>query len=217
MQIMSQIFGKIGAKGEMNLRATYSGSLTREQFLIYEMRIVAKLQCQGYDREQILNHIFRENAFQFPTERTIVSITGTCLRRLEALDSPHLVQALAESSMDVSKQINLYAMMRDNRIVWDFMTTVIGEKYRTQDFEFGKKDLNLFFMRLSEQVDGIAGWSDTTVAKIKQVLTKCLVECGYLEKAGSTELKPVCICPELETGIRENNDAAAFAAFNYFE
>lgn len=161
--------------------------------------------------------IRRENAFQFPTERTIVSITGACLRRLKALDSPQLVQALAEGSMDVAKQINLYAMMRYNRIVWDFMTTVIGEKYRTQDYEFGKKDLNLFFMRLSEQVDGIAGWNDTTVAKIKQVLTKCLVECGYLEKTGSTELNPVCICPELEAGIRENNDTAAFAAFNHFE
>lgn len=201
----------------MNLQATYNGGLTREQFLIYEMRIVAKLQCRGYEREQILDYVRRENAFQFPTERMIVNITGTCLRRLEALDSPQLVQELADGTMDVAKQINLYAMMRYNRIVWDFMTTVIGEKYRTQDYEFGKKDLNLFFIRLSEQIDGIANWSDGTVAKIKQVLTKCLVECDYLKNARSTELNPVCICPELEAGMRENNDTAAFAAFNYFE
>lgn len=201
----------------MNLQATYNGGLTREQFLIYEMRIVAKLQCQGYEREPILDYVRRENAFQFPTERMIVNITGTCLRRLEALDSPQLVQELANGTMDVARQINLYAMMRYNRIVWDFMTTVIGEKYRTQDYEFGKKDLNLFFMRLSEQIDGIANWSDGTVAKIKQVLTKCLVECDYLKNARSTELNPVCICPELEAGMRENNDTAAFAAFNYFE
>lgn len=195
----------------------YGGGLTREQFLLYEIRVVAKLQCQGYDRKQIIDHVYRENAFQLPTERMLTSITNTCLKRLDALDSPQLVRDMAECSMEVAKQINLYAMMRYNRIVWDFMTTVIGEKYRTQDYDFSRKDLNLFFVRLSEQVDGIASWSDATIAKIKQVLTKCLIECDYLENARSTELQPVNLCPELENGIRANHDTEAFAAFNYFE
>ena len=123
---------------------------------------------------------------------------------------------LANATADVAKQINLYAMMKHNAIVWDFMTTVIGEKFRTQEFEFSKKDLNIFFFQLQEQNDAVASWSDATISKIKQVLNKCLVECEFLDSVRSTQLNPVAIVPELEDEIRANNDMAALAAFNCF-
>ena len=146
----------------------------------------------------------------------IVSITNTCFKRIDALESKTLVYFIANATTEVAKQINLYAMMKYNRIVWDFMTTVIGEKYRTQELDFSKKDLNLFFFRLQEQNDAVASWSDGTINKIKQVLTKSLVECGYLETSKSTQLNPVAIVPELEDEIRANNDISALHAFNCF-
>ena len=79
-----------------------------------------------------------------------------------------------------------------------------------------KKDLNLFFMTLSEQVEEVASWSDSTIKKIKQVLTKFLVECEYLDSARATQLNNIYLCPELESGIRANGDTEAFAAFNFF-
>ena len=117
---------------------------------------------------------------------------------------------------EIAKQINLYAMMRYNRIVWDFMVGVIGEKFRSQDFEFSRKDLNVFFSHLQEQNDDIAGWSESTVNKIKQVLTKILVEVEILDTFKSTRLNPLFLCEELEEGIRRNNDLEALAAFNCF-
>ena len=96
------------------------------------------------------------------------------------------------------------------------MTTVIGEKYRTQALDFSQKDLNVFFVRLQEQNDTVRGWSEATINKIKQVLTKALIECGYIDSSKSTVLNPVSICPELEDEIRVNNDMAALAAFNCF-
>ena len=194
----------------------YNGGLTREQFLFFEIRVVASLLLQGLSRDEILEKIREENLFQFPTERMISSIAGTCFKRIEALESDTLVYCLAHSSVDVAKQINLYAMMKYNRVVWDFMTTVIAEKFRTQDFEFSRKDLNIFFFRLQEQNDSVAAWSDGTVNKIKQVLTKTLVECDYLDSTKSTRLNPVSISPELEDEIRANNDNAVLAAFNCF-
>ena len=198
------------------MEQTYNGSLTREQFLFYEIRIVASLVLQGLNREEILNKISEENLFQFPTERMISSILKTCFQRIDALESETLVYHLANSSADVAKQINLYAMMKYNRIVWDFMTTVIGEKYRTQDFDFSAKDLNVFFMRLQEQDDSVASWSEKTIEKIKQVLRKSLVECEYLDSVKSKALNMIIIVPELEDEIRANNDTAALAAFNCF-
>lgn len=194
----------------------YSGGLTREQFLFYEGRITAALLCQGLSREEVLDKIQKENLFQYPTERMVSSIAKTCFRRIDALDNQYLVENLANGPLESAKQINLYAMMKYNRIVWDFMTGVIGDKFHTRALDFSKKDLNLFFFRLQEQNDGIASWSETTIEKIKQVLKKSLVECKYLDTTKSDFLNPLLITSELEYGIRENQDLAALPAFNCF-
>ena len=198
------------------MQHVYNGGLTREQFLFYEMRIVANLVNQGLTRDEIAKKIYDENLFQFPTERAINLITRCCFRRLDALESDVLIEQLATASIDVAMHITLYAMMKQNRIVWDFMITVIAEKYRTQDFSFSKKDLNLFFLRLQEQNDDIATWTDGTINKIKQVLLKTLVECEYLDSTKSENLNLIYIVPELEDEIKANNDIAALAAFNCF-
>lgn len=198
------------------MNSEYNGGLTREQFLFYEIRIVAALLSQGTSREEITERIIRENLFQFPTERTLKLITNCCFRRIDALDSEALTKLLASAPIEVAKQINLYAMMKYNRIVWDFMTTVIAEKYRTQDLTFSRKDINLFFYRLQEQNDSVASWSDQTINKIKQMLIKSLVECGYIDSSKSEILNPIFIVPELEDEIKANNDTAALAAFNCF-
>ena len=79
-----------------------------------------------------------------------------------------------------------------------------------------RRDLNLFFFRLQEQNDTVAGWSDSTVTKIKQVLVRALVECEYLDSVRSTQLNPVTVAPELEDELGARNDVAALAAFNCF-
>ncbi len=194
----------------------YNGGLTREQFLFFEIRTLARLLYDGNDFEEALKRIKDENLFQFPTERMIESIAKSCYRRLISLNSDRLIEVLATSSVDVAKQVNLYSIMKHNMLVWDFMTTVIGEKYRTQDLCFTKKDMNVFFFRLQEQRDDVASWSESTIQKIKQVLTRSLVECGYLDSTRSEILNPVYLYPELEEELIANNDYAAMPAFNYF-
>lgn len=194
----------------------YNGSLTREQFLFYETRITAQLIYQNLPRDEIIERIKNENLFQFPTEKMIVSIARTCFRRLDALASDALVRLVADAPMETAKQVNLYAMMKDNRVVWDFMTTVIGEKYRTQALDFSPKDVSIFLFLLREQNDSVAGWSDSTVSKIRQVLIRILTECRYLDSIRASQLNWISIEPELEDEIRVQHDMAALPAFNCF-
>ena len=195
------------------MNSVYNGGLTREQFLFYEIRILAKLFSLGLSFDEAMLKIKNENLFQFPTERMIESIARTCNKRIMAINSDELTEILANGSMEVAKQVNLYAMMKYNRLVWDFMTTVIGEKYRTQDFTLTKTDISAFFFALREQNEDVATWSENTIQKIKQVLVKSLVECEYLDSTKSETLNPVYLYPELEE-VLESNDQAALCAFN---
>jgi hypothetical protein len=192
----------------------YNGGLTREQFLFYEIRIVARLICEGKSRDEIIEEIAADNLFQYPTERMIKTIARACFRRIDALDSEELVRLLADASAEVAKQINLYAIMCENSIVYDFMTDVIGTKYRTQEYEFTQKDVNLFFMELAEKVPAVNEWSEATIKKLKQVLVRFLVECEYLESPRSQTLLPVYLFPELENVLRAEGNSDVLAAFN---
>ena len=198
----------------MKLSSPYNGTLTREQFLFYEMRTMAKLVAAGLTDEEATEAIIKDNLFQYPTEKSIKNLAGVCLKRLHSMNDDCLMEAIAKLPADAAKQICLYAMMKKNRLVWDFMITVIGEKYRILDTSFGKVDLNTFFMRLTEQDDNVASWSDATVQKIKQVLVRILVENEYLDSTRADHLNPVLIGSLLEERIRANDDNAALIAFN---
>lgn len=192
----------------------YNGNLTSEQFLFDEMRVTAKLLSAGLSDNEVIEQIIKDNLFQFPTEKKIKTLAKACINRLNSLQDRSLINAIASQPSDVSKQICLYAMMKHNRLVWDFMISVIGEKYKQQNLSFNKLDVNVFFMQLQEQDDDIAKWTDSTISKIRQVLIKVLVENEYLDTTKSEHLNPVLISSLLENAIRSNNDDIALSAFN---
>ena len=193
-----------------------SASITREQFLFYEMRTTAQLMCQGLDDEEIIKQIIDDNLFQYPTEKSLKRMAKACITRLRALDDDDLIETMATGSSEVAKQICLYAMMKQYHLIWEFMVTVIGEKYRTQDFSFGPMDINVFFMRLQEQDDLVAEWSDSTIGKLHQILVRVLVENDYLDDKKSNHINPVLIEPVLENAIRSKGEERALIAFNCF-
>lgn len=194
----------------------YIASLTREPFLFYEMRTTAKLLSSGLNEEDVVIQIMSGNLFQYPTEKSVARMARACLKRLAAMDDMNLVRAIAEQPADVAKQICLYAMMKQSRLMWEFMLTVIGEKYRLRDSSFGRIDLNIYFMRLQEQDDAVATWSEGTVTKLKQVLAKVLVENEYLDNVRADHLNPVYLHPILENAIRNHGDLMVLPAFNCF-
>ena len=191
-----------------------SGSLTREQFYFYEMRTTARLMSEGLGDTEIIDKIVSENLFQYPTERTIKRAAAACVNRLHALGDDSLISAIAEQDSFTAKQICLYAVMRQYRIFWDFMITVIGSKYRQQDFTFNRREINVFFMQLQEQDDIVAGWSEETVNRIIGVLIKILVENEYIDSGKATTLNPVLITSTLENAIREAGQEIVLPAFN---
>ena len=156
------------------------GSLTREQFYFYEMRTTARLLLEGLSENETVAKNVAENLFQNSTERTIKKAATVCTQRLNALKDDDLVKAIAERESYTAKQICLYAMMKKYRIIWAFMITIIGMKYRQQDMTFKRQDINVFFTQLQEQDDTVASWSESMIKKNESVFSKILIENEYI-------------------------------------
>lgn len=193
----------------------YRGSLTREQFLFYETRIVAKKILEDKNEEEVVKEIIADNLFQFPTEKNIKSIAKGCYRRLKSTNNMNLVALVADASADIGKQAALYALMCYNAVVYDFMVDVIGEKYRTQDLVFDKSCVTRFCSELRNKDEKVSEWSDATMNKIRQVLLKTLVDTGYLNSISSKELNPVYLYEEVLECINDNGDQEIYPAFNH--
>lgn len=194
-----------------------SGSLTREQFLFHETRIVARLIVDdGMNDNEAIEAVINDNLFQFPTERMIKNIATVCVKRLRVVDDERLIEIIAHQPVEVAKQACMYAMMKQYRLVWDYMVGVIGNKYASQDMSYGQIDLNVFFMQLQEQDDAVASWSDATIKKLKQVLNKILIENEYIDGPKADHINPVWLNYPVEDLIKSNGDDRALPAFNNF-
>ena len=165
------------------------------------------------DESGVIEEVSEKNLFQYPTERMVKNIAQVCVKRFKQTNSQELIDIVANDSADAAKQACLFLMMNYYRLVWEFMVTVIGEKYRTKDTAFTKVDMNSFFTRLQEQNDTVASWSDATIYKCKQVLKKTLVENGYLDNSRSEVLNPVLLDFRVKEAIENTNNKEALIAF----
>lgn len=203
----------------MSAPAAYRGSLTREQWLLAETRTVARLMLDRgiTDERGIVEHVTAHNSFQYPTEREVTSIARACVRRLNGL-SEHdgtcrtLQDLIAHGLSDQAAQVNLYAIIRDNRILWDFAATVLATKTRTCDTRLTRAEVTSFLEGLRTQDERIARWSCATLTKIRQVITGCLMKCGRYDRA-TESLLPFAIDPTLESAIAINGDGPILPAF----
>ena len=48
----------------------YKSSITREQFLYFETRMIAKYKVDGYSDEEIMRIAIEDNILQMPTEKS---------------------------------------------------------------------------------------------------------------------------------------------------
>lgn len=200
----------------MDNSTPYKASLTREPFMYYEMKITAKLLQEGLREAEVVEKIYTENLFQYPTERSLKRMARACIRRLNKLDE-ELISWIVDKSTDVSKQVCLYAFMKDSRLIWEFMITVIGEKYRTKNFSYSRVDINIFFTRLMEQNDTVSSWSESTISKLKSVIVNLLKENNYIDSPNAKKLNEVSLNYKLKDKIIQNGDRKCLSAFNCFE
>lgn len=195
--------------------------LTREQFLLGEIRSIATLRFEGLTDSAILYLVENDNIFQYATSSQTRRIAQCCFRRLDSLEglcSGRLALLLANGlgTHAQAAQINLYAMSRCYGLMRRFLLEEVAERYRTLDLSITRMDLNAFFSRLAERDASAARWTESTVKKLKTVLRSSLAQAGILQNARSETMQPIVIDPTLERAMREAGDQALLPAFNCF-
>ncbi len=201
----------MGGFGYMTKELDYSATLTGASFLLYELKKVLKLKGQGLSDSEIKKKVIEENVFDYQATPSLKRIVPSVLRRANALDL-FLKELVMSSPLEVGKIINLYAIMKTDKLFFEFMNELIREKLNANNYLLEKKDLNIFFITKAEQNEKVAKWTELTVSKLKQVYIKLLYEAGLLRDKKSGELSRLLLDEDIKRHLTNVGDTAYLKA-----
>ncbi|MCF8890966.1 MULTISPECIES: DUF1819 family protein [Priestia] len=182
------------------MKLEYSSSLNGASYLLFELKQVVKLKELGLSNEEIRKKVVEDNVFQFANPSRIKRALPSVMRRMDIIDDV-LASFMLEESIEISKIINLYAIMKTDQLFFEFMEEIVKEKIQNNDYLLEKKDINVFFTTKSEQNEKVASWSDINIEKLKRAYMQVLYESGMLRYRKGRELNRLIIDDRIKSHL----------------
>ncbi|HDX9577013.1 TPA: DUF1819 family protein [Bacillus pseudomycoides] len=184
----------------------YKSTIKSRPFLFLETKKVSILLYQGLKEFEVKEKAIVENIFQVNTESRKKEIASIILARLKMLDE-YLIHKIANGDVESSKVIVLYAIMKTDRLFFEFMNEVFKEKFIFRETHITDADFNVFFEHKQQQSDKVASWNEYTFYKLKQVYIRILFEAGFLKnQKGDREIERPLVDMEVVQYIRDLGD-----------
>lgn len=158
----------------------YRSTIKSMPYLYIETKKAATLVLQGFKDFEIKDMSVKDNIFQMKSEARKKEVASMVLKRLKVLDE-FLLNKLVNGDLDTSKQIVIYAIMKTDRLFFEFMSEVYRDKNILKEKYITDSDFNVYFQRKCEQSETVASWKEYTFYKLKQVITRTLYESGFIK------------------------------------
>ncbi len=184
----------------MPRKLKYSSNIKDKGLLGKELKTAAELYCQGNSYEKIVELSINENVFQVNTERRRKEMADCIVVRMKYLDDFSL-RRIAEGTIFLTNTLSLYAMMKTNPLVYDFMNEVYREKAELMINRITDADMNQFMDVKAQQIEAVANWTDGNKEKVRGALRNALIEAGALRDMGSFYM---VLIPVLDMDLVQN-------------
>ena len=195
------------------MEQVYSASAVSRPFWYVEFKKVMSLLNRGMSYEEIRTKVLEENLFDVAKEYRAKEIYGAVARRAKVLDQQG-VALFCNSDMATMKLIEFIAVMQTDRLLAEFMHEVYREKVIVGDFELRDADFNTFFKRKQDQDEGMAGWKDYTLKKLRNSYINYLSEGGLVSRSeGSKMMTPPLLTEELKAYLQQAGLGACISIF----
>jgi hypothetical protein len=195
----------MSSKSKQNNKVTYNGEIVAGSLLINESRKIARLLLNNSDSETWHHAIVIENILQKRSPVAAKRQARLIKNRLSLME-PDLWEIVDTGSADVVIQALLVAAIKHNRLVGDFMDTVIRQHWQTFAEIISVKDWK-DFLEICAQIDPkVDEWTDSTRSKLKQIVFRILAESKYIDSTRSLKLLPVSIVHDVRQYLVKNSE-----------
>lgn len=186
----------------------YSAGLVSQSFWFLELKRIVLLRQEGLSYEAIRTACVKENLFGAAKVYRAQRMAGYLVKRLKALDDA-LVDLFGHADLATQKLINLIAILRTDRLYFEFLYEVYREKAMLGAGVLEDLDVNAFFTQKEQHSDLVAGWEEVTKRRLRSSYLNFLTDAGLLtviEKQRT--ITPAVLDDKLEQYLLANGEDA---------
>lgn len=181
----------------------YSAGMTSKIFGFVESKKMAELMAAGYSKEELTQIIEEQNLFSLRDAKRLRRTVNYVYERLTSLPKEAL-SIISSSDIEAGKVLVLVGIMKTDTLFGEFVYEVYRMKKILGERAIENRDLNDFFDDKANQSDEVAGWSEASVKKLKNVYIRNLVDAGLLEDAKNRTVKNIILSGKVEKMLRDN-------------
>lgn len=175
----------------------YKADLLAGSLMLRDSREIARLLLDGAAEAAWYQALVVDNVLQKKSPASARRIASLIRTRLEPMGED-LWRLVCDGSREVALQALFAAAIRHSRLLGDFLSQVVREHHRTFKSQLPLSRWRFFLEECENHDPMVANWSESTRNKLGQVVSKILVEAGYLESARSRTLSPIRVHPSVK-------------------
>ena len=157
----------------------YSAGIMSQSFWFNEVKRFLNLKKSGYNSEEIKRMVIVENLFGAPNEYRAKRMYGYIFNRANTIET-ELEELFFSSDLATQKIINLIAVIRKDRLFFEFLYEVYREKIIVGEQTLETAAGKTFFNLKETQDDTIAQWKDTTKRRVQSAYFYFMTESNLL-------------------------------------
>ena len=178
----------------------YSADLVNKGFWFTEFKKTVELYQTGKTSSEIKKLQQEENVYLAPSPDTGKRMVSTLQKRVECLP-PEIIEQFLSFDISTQKMINLLAIMKNNRLFFEFMYEVYREERMLGKKELSDSSLRIFFKNKVQQSEKVASFTDGTIKRLSGAYKTFLRESGIIEDSTDLYAAPI-IDIQVENSIK---------------
>jgi hypothetical protein len=169
------------------------------------MKRTALLLCEGKTSGEIITLSMEKNIYQLEKEKRRRDVPLRMIKRLSGIGQP-LVEIIAHGCDNEAKLTAFLALMKSDRLLFEYMYEVFADKFNAGHTEISDKDFVDFIERKAHNNDTVAKWSTENLINIRGKIKNALCEAGLAKrKDGFLEIQRPIIDNELRNLFNESD------------
>ena len=190
----------------------YSAGLMSQSCWFIEFKKIVSLIAMGKTDDEIKAECLANNLLGAPNEYRARRMYGYLINRSRMLDE-EMIQMFMDGNLETQKQINLIAILRGDRLFFEFMYEVYREKALLGQKELEDSDINVFFRNKDNQSDTVEQWNEGTKKRLKSSYLTCMADAGLIRVEKKTRyITPPIVDDRLAAYLEQCGDRALLIA-----
>lgn len=189
----------------------YNAQISAGSLMLPESRRVARLLLTHPTKEQWFEALRVDNILQKKAPSTARRQARLIRNRLETLEEEAWA-LIADGPQEMAVQLILAAAIKHSRVLTDFLRDVVAGHLRRLEAHLSPaKDWEAFLAECAQRDPEFANFSDSTKAKMLEVVLRILAEARYLESRKSLRLTPPHLHPDVVRYLKRHGEASVLS------